>query len=135
MSDYFEWMDSYSVGVPALDEAHKQLMAITNDIIAACMEHKSMDLVTYDFIELLRYTRRHFSQEEDMMRDSGFDEFEDHRRTHDALFDRILKFMDDVIHNRIDRAAVAEFMMDWLLTHILETDMRYKEHFAESGIS
>ena len=134
MPDYFEWMDSYSVGVRAFDDSHKKLIAITNDLVAVCVENKPMDRVTEHLIELIRYTRHHFRDEEDLMKDTGFDLFEEHRKEHDVLFDRVLKFTDDLFHQRIDRSAIAEFMMDWLLTHIMEEDMAYKEHFAKLGI-
>ena len=134
MPSYFEYMETYSVGVRTFDEAHKRLIGLANDIIAGCMEDSPTERVTRNLIELIRYTRHHFRDEEDLMRDTGFDGFEEHRLAHDALFEKVLKFTDDLIHQRLEKLAVAEFMMDWLLTHILEEDMRYKDHFARLGI-
>ncbi|MEE8433895.1 MAG: hemerythrin, partial [bacterium] len=60
MADYFEWQDSYSVGVQVFDDAHKDLIGIINRVVTACMENKPLNQMTDLLIDLIRYTRYHF---------------------------------------------------------------------------
>lgn len=131
MAEYFEWQDSYSVGVREFDDAHKKLLGITNELATACMEGKPLEQLTDLLLEVIRYTRFHFRDEEDMLRDTGFELLKEHRAEHDALFDQVLTFADDFFHGRFDKTKITEFMISWLLSHILEEDMKYKEHFAK----
>ncbi len=134
MPNYFDWQESYSVGVRAFDDAHKNLVGISNDFVTACMENKPPDQLTDLLIELTRYTRYHFRDEEELLKETRYDLFEQHRAQHDVLFDRVLEFTDDFFHGRFEKPKITEFMMSWLLTHILEEDMKYREHFAKRGI-
>lgn len=134
MADYFEWLDSYSVGVRTFDDAHKNLIGITNKVVTACMEKKPLDQITDLLIDLIRYTRHHFRDEEELMRETGYDLLKQHQALHDTLFDQVLQFTDDIFHGRVEKSEISQFLMDWLITHILEEDMKYKEHFGNLGI-
>lgn len=134
MSSYFEWLDSYSVGVRTFDESHKNLVEIVNKFVTATLEHKPLEDLTDLLTILIRYTRHHFRDEEDLMKETGYDLFEEHRKQHDVLFDQVLNFTGDFFHGRIERSKFAEFVIYWLVTHILEEDMKYKEHFERLGI-
>ncbi len=134
MADYFEWQDSYSVGVRKFDDAHKKLLGITNNFVNACMDNMPLEDLTDLLTDLIRYTHYHFRDEEDLMKETGYTLFNKHRAQHDDLFDQVLKFTDDFFHMRIEKPKITEFMMSWLLAHILEEDMKYKEHFAKLGI-
>lgn len=134
MPDYIEWLDSYSVGVRAFDDAHKMLLGITNSFVIACMENKPLDQLTLLLIELIRYTRNHFRDEEELLKETGYELFEEQRALHDILVDQVLDFTDDFFNGRIEKPNITEFMMSWFLGHILEEDMKYKEHFAKLDI-
>lgn len=134
MTDYFEWQPSYSVGVELFDDSHKQLLHITNHFVSATMERRPMEEVTSLLLDLVRYTRFHFRDEEDLMKETGYAQFAEHRKQHDELTDRLLAYVGEYITGNLDLINMAEFMMDWLITHILEEDMQYAQHFARAGI-
>lgn len=134
MADYFEWLESYSVGVRAFDDAHKNLIGITNKVVTASMENRPLDQITDLLIELIRYTRHHFRDEEELLKETGYDLIEEHKGHHDRLFDQVLQFTDDTFHGRVEESDLSQFLMDWLITHILEEDMKYKEYLGKLGI-
>lgn len=131
MPDYIEWLESYSVGVRAFDDAHKKLLDLTNSFMTASMENKPLDQLTILLIDLIRYTHHHFRDEEELLKETGYELFEEQRALHDILFDQVLDFTDDFFNGRIEKLEITEFMMSWFLGHILEEDMKYKEHFAK----
>jgi hemerythrin len=135
MTQRLEWLESYSVGVARFDEAHNRLVDILNAFSAACTDNHPMPRQMDLLLELVRYAHFHFRDEEDLMRKTGYPELEAHRATHDQLFERILRFTHDYFFERVEQAELLQFLMDWLLGHILAEDMRYKEHFARAGVT
>jgi len=134
MSDYFEWQDSYSVGVALVDDDHKNLVGILNSAVHAVSEHKGSEAVREIFDDLLEYTVYHFSHEEALLERTQFPGLEEHRAIHDRLIRKLLTFHQDYRRRTVDIADVANFLIEWLLTHILEEDARFADHLRRHGI-
>ena len=60
----FVWNDSYSVKVAELDNQHKKLIGLINQLYDAMKEGKGKDVLEVIFTELIEYTKNHFSAEE-----------------------------------------------------------------------
>ncbi len=135
MAQYFEWMDTYSVGVKQFDDAHKRLIAIINGFCTACMENKPLEELTDQLIELIRYARHHFREEEEWMLATEYPLHAEHRSRHDFLFDQVLEFTQKFFHGHLEKSEITEFLMDWLLSHILGEDMKYRAHSEQTGIA
>lgn len=133
MAKYFEWIDSYSLGVKRFDDAHKRLIAIINGFCTASIENKPFEELTEQLIALIRYARHHFREEEDWMKSTDYPLFAEHRARHDSLFDQVLGFTQDFLHGRLDKSQLTEFLIDWLLSHILGEDMKYRAHHEQVG--
>lgn len=125
--EMIEWRDSYSVGVPVLDEDHKQLISIINRVSKAASKKTPAD---WAIGELQDYARDHFAREEKLLEAAGFDGFDAHKREHKSFIDWLNTVKSTY---RIDREAefylaetVSAYLRDWLNHHILETDMKYK---------
>ena len=135
MTQHLQWLDSYSVGVRRFDDAHNRLVEILNAFSAACTDNRPMREQMDLLLDLVRYAHYHFRDEEDLMRKTGYPDLELHRATHDQLFERVLGFTHDYFFERVEQAQLLQFLMDFLLGHILAEDMRYKDHFARVGVT
>ncbi len=126
-----QWSETYSVGVPALDEDHKRLIDIINRADAAYAERESADSIIN---ELEDYARYHFAREEDLLVEAGYAELAEHKREHSdfiAWLDAVQKTSRYAPEANFDIAKTAgDFLKDWLITHILATDMKYKRTLA-----
>ena len=125
MAGYFEWMDSYSVGDDELDADHRCLISIINRFIVAVADHRTGEVTDKILEELTHYTVDHFRREEEVMRRVDFPDYLHHRSAHDRLTRQVAEFSARWRSGQEDPAGVAEFLMDWLLHHILEEDMKY----------
>ncbi len=131
-----DWTPDMSVGVAALDEDHKRLFAIFNELHHA-MEVGRARQVFADILERLgAYTIEHFAREEALMATTGYPSLDLHRHAHDraraevvAMQRRFAEGSDPAV--MIDTLA---FLQDWLKTHVLETDKRYVAHLHAHGI-
>lgn len=124
---YFDWDDSYSVGVASLDAQHKELIKLINRLND--IEQRGGDLT--DVLNRLDwYVRHHFSFEESLLRAAHYQGLEGHIAEH-REFERWLRSS-----RRAVRAGGAEardigkiindYLKDWLRQHILVVDMDYK---------
>ena len=126
-----EWSDSYSVGVPALDDDHKRLIDIINRVEEAERKGASVPWVLEDLED---YARGHFRREEERMAAADYPGLAGHRERHQAFvewLDTVRKTyaMDPEAQFHL-AATVKDYLKNWLINHILATDMEYKEYLA-----
>ncbi len=126
---YIEWDESMSVGVPVLDADHQRLIRLLNSYVEALEEDEGLMVTDMIFSALADYVHTHFSREEDIMAEAGYADLEAHKASHRALEDRFSELRDSYVLNPDKRAEkkVEDFLIDWLKSHILKIDMRYKD--------
>jgi hemerythrin len=121
-----EWKEEYSVGVPELDKQHKGLIELINRL-AEEGHRSSVVIKTLDALSL--YAREHFSAEEALLRACGDPNLEEHEREHRAFEEwldaikQIYRF-STTLDPFVD--TINSFLRNWLINHILKTDMAYK---------
>jgi len=127
--DLILWLDSYSVGNEKIDEQHKALVKLINELFRS-ISAKDKDIQTQKiFLELYNYTINHFTNEERIMRENGYSKYEDHRIEHKVFTQKITDFKHDYQKgNTKITIELLNFLKDWLIKHIIGTD---KKTFAE----
>ncbi|MFZ4539133.1 MAG: bacteriohemerythrin [Propionivibrio sp.] len=123
---FFEWSDSLSVGISEIDEQHKNLVELINQLYEEVIV-KSADgeIIKEALIELVHYTVVHFSLEESLFTRYGYPDLEAHCQYHRALKERLFKFqekgkMDSLVVN----TELLSFLKKWLQSHIMIEDKR-----------
>ena len=132
----FEWDEKFSVGVSSIDEQHKKLVAYLNELHDGMMKGKGLDVLAPILDGLVSYTEEHFRFEEKYFYTTDYSHKDAHIEEHRVLVVKVTNYK-----NKIGRAEATlssellQFLKDWLMKHILGTDMKYKEHFLSRGIS
>lgn len=131
---FVEWDDKYSVGIPLIDEQHKELIRLTNELYKNCL---SRDSGVHDFFfsairKAMDYVKHHFSVEEKMLENVQYPRMAEHKKQHE---DFILKIVDDV-KNFSDGMKIApnsfvRFLRDWILSHIAIEDKQYAAYIMD----
>lgn len=125
---FVEWKESYSVGMPDIDQQHRILIEIINRLHDAMRTGSAHANIVRVVDELLEYTSVHFNYEERMIAAAGYPGTAEHARKHRAMVAQVEAFADRV---RTARAStplrLMEFLNGWLTQHILSTDMAYSE--------
>lgn len=123
-----EWNDKMSVGVPALDEDHRKLLDLLNELHGVVRNQAPPDTVERVLRDLIAYADYHFEAEERLMRMARYPDFDAHKESHDSLRAQVsdlqAKFKTD---NAALRLKTFDFLSTWLMRHILGEDMKYKE--------
>jgi len=129
---FVEWKDSYSVGVDTIDDDHKKLLGMINQLQAAAHYKTDEEIVEQVLNQLVDYTKYHFCREEEMMRKCNYPDFEEHKKQHDEMILQVSSYINDY---RIDRTRtiedVAVYLKTWLVTHINGTDQKYTPYLKE----
>jgi len=133
---FIAWNDLYSVNVPEIDDQHKKLIALANQMYDAMRAGKGRDVLGPVLAELVDYTVYHFEAEERLLRQHGFPEHDEHKEMHDSLAGKAKQFRDDFTRGQESRAMdVMLFLSNWLNIHILEADKQYASFLREKGVS
>ena len=121
----FEWTESIAVGVPKIDDQHKELFRRTNDLLESCKTGTAKD-ETMKAIEFLSdYVKQHLADEEELQKKHNYPGFEDHKIQHKIFLEKV-----DAIRNNLinDGATLANIMnttklfVSWLTQHIKNDD-------------
>jgi len=134
MADLLKWDRSCLVGIPEFDEAHKGLFAIGNKVIRAVLANRERDVIRSVIEELVEYAESHFRREEDVLKASGYPDFEAHRAEHKRLLNDVQLFKSRYISGDVEASEVSIFLIGWVTHHIKETDMAYTDHLNIKGI-
>ncbi len=121
-----KWKDSYSVGENNIDNQHKGLFDISNKIYNLVEEGvDDSEIFRELFISLNDYTVEHFIYEEMYMQSKGYPQLEEHIEQH-LEFSKKLKKIALGINKDSHIKDIGEFVTTWLLQHVLDEDMKYK---------
>lgn len=123
----FEMKDNYYVGVNLIDEEHKELFRIANEVFEVLKDDFIVD--KFDnivaIIERLKdYAIMHFADEERYMESIGYKRILSHKIEHADFIEKLNGIdFDQMDHNQTGTLIeILEFLGDWLIHHILEKD-------------
>ena len=103
-SDQFvEWKDDYSVGIDSIDQQHKKLLNLINQLQTAVDYSTGEQFEREALDELVDYTKTHFTYEEGLMRDNDYPDFEPHKAQHEKMFEKSEKYWQSTNRIRIPR--------------------------------
>ena len=135
MNATFRWTEKYSVNIAALDNQHKRLFAIINELNQALANGEGKAATDSVLWKLVDYAKAHFAAEEALLAEYKFPETASHRAEHDSFTQSIAKFRED------DRAgkpgvpvSLMLFLQDWLKEHILVNDKAYASFLNARGV-
>ncbi len=129
----FVWQDNYNLGIEIIDEQHKVLVRIINDLDELLKDEFSRDKLKALFTELVDYTKYHFSTEERLMKTRGYDvtQLDAHLKQHHQFVQQIQSLNHDTSTlSRQEAEWVLKYLTNWLINHILKVDKHLVEHLT-----
>lgn len=125
----FEFTQEYKTNIDFIDEEHKQLFQIIQnvyDVIHMDYVHDKFDRIVHVLKDLRQYTDKHFSDEEEYMERIGYKDLEVQRLAHSAFIERLnqvdLESVDE--HQEEYLEELIDFLLEWLKNHILKMDKK-----------
>jgi hemerythrin len=127
------WSDEYSLGLPAIDKDHRELVEQCNEYLLAVEDGASLERLAEIMDRLILRTRAHFIAEERLLDRHNYPGLALHKSDHDRLVTQAESLKarfseadeDDESTQRLI-AETGEFMRSWLLDHIRVNDRPFK---------
>jgi len=125
--DVVVWSDAYSVGLPHIDEQHKKLVVMINDLFQACKEEGAASKITFAkaFSKAADYTQTHFRDEEEFLQQAGYPDLPAHKVEHKSFVDEIWAQFGKFKDGNGEPLNLPRFLKTWLLNHIAIKDKKY----------
>jgi hemerythrin-like metal-binding protein len=129
------WSSVLSVGVSEIDDQHKRLVELANQLNDAMRAGLGRDYLGGTLSELVRYTQYHFATEERLMAQHQYPESNAHKTQHTNFVNDVAAFKAKF--EKGDTALTSDvmnFLRDWLCNHIMRTDKELGRALNELGI-
>ena len=137
---FIPWKNEYLVGIPIIDEQHKILIELANDLYDSCRDGRSSaaDGFRRAVHAVVNYVKVHFSTEEKIMERVNFPEALEHRNEHKEFVQQVLLEVKNFESGkRFAYYGFLNYLRDWTLNHIAHTDrfmVDYVLKLAKQGL-
>lgn len=128
------WSDSLITGVTEMDEQHRILVNSINEANTRLAEHVSTEILDQITRDLLSYALYHFETEEALMQTYNYSEAsladsDLHMKQHREFSATVVAVREGIKAGRLmSREDLLSFLNNWLINHILNTDIRLAAH-------
>ena len=130
------WNDKMSVGIVVIDEDHKKLVSLLNELYEGITAGHGKETLGKVLDGLVSYTKMHFAREEHYFVKTGYPGAAAHKKEHDELTRQVLDVQARYKSGQISTLSleVMSFLKNWLTNHIQGTDRKYGPHLNAKGI-
>ena len=123
-----DWTDKMSVGVEEIDSQHKKLVDVINLLHDSLKTNSFKEELKTIFAELIDYTKYHFTTEEKIMEEAGYEDLEVHKKQHQKFVNKLLRMKERCYMGEKEISVeLSSFLSGWMIGHILHSDKNYKE--------
>jgi hemerythrin len=133
-SNLLTWSSTYYVGVRFIDEQHKFMLAMLNDMYNHVGgDEKAERAYFMDIIdEAVDYVTAHFAAEEKILFATKFPGYLEHKQAHDSFIMTVLENVRDFkAGKKVNFSIFTHFLKDWILSHIAVMDKEYFSLFRK----
>ncbi|MDR1931336.1 MAG: bacteriohemerythrin [Spirochaetales bacterium] len=124
------WSDAFSVGSKLIDDQHKGLVQMTNDLFTGCERRDE----TVSFMKAIQsavsYAKVHFATEERFMQKTNYPDYALHKKEHEDFVQMVLKQVKNFEDGNCAPIDFALFLKNWLLNHIAVSDKKYSPYLT-----
>lgn len=120
-----QWKPSYSVGVPAVDFEHREMIEMINGLYRQLEDTPDASAVAAVLGKIHAQISAHFALEERLMRAAGYGEYAAHKGSHEELLDEIRDLMDSWHGDpQAGKVMLQRSLSDWFSQHFSTFDAR-----------
>ena len=128
--EFVVWEARYTLGISVIDDQHKELLNLTNELFSACRQGNEVEAIFKEVIhKSVEYVKFHFSTEEKILEQINYPEISAHKKEHEGF---IIKVIADVKSFESGKSfvpnAFARYLREWILAHIAVSDKKYAEY-------
>jgi putative two-component system hydrogenase maturation factor HypX/HoxX len=123
---HFVWQDYYQMGDELVDSQHKDLFILAEQLVSSIDRE---ELIKNSQL-IYEHVKAHFNEEEELMKKSGFRNYEGHSREHNAMLQKLVEMNQKIANDDWKQNDIQEFMDRWG-KHIIHADMAFNVYQKE----
>ena len=130
-TDLITWSSTYSVGVKLIDDQHKGLLDLVNDMFNHVVGNEEEEREYFKKViqKAVNYVKVHFATEERIMVATKFPGYNEHKKAHDTFVLNVVNSIRDFeTSKKFSLTLFTKFLKEWVLTHIAIMDKQYFSH-------
>ncbi|MGZ8158290.1 MAG: hemerythrin domain-containing protein [Methylobacter sp.] len=117
---HFVWQDIYQTGDDLMDNQHKDVFVLAEQLASSVSKAELGKNVQL----LYQHVNEHFNEEEELMAQSGFQNFKGHVKEHRSMLDKLLEIDRKITDDEALQTDVQDFMDKWG-KHIIHSDQQF----------
>ena len=116
----------FSVDVDEMNEQHKKWIALINKLHESLINQDSGISPETAIKEMINYTKFHFKEEEALLQEVKFPNYDKHKLEHEYFVLKLEKLDQDIeIGANVLRTQIMSILKNWLEDHICKVDKSY----------
>ena len=128
------WSDRYATGIQKIDDQHRHLVILTNNLYRACLQDSAE--AEAKFKECMRlmveYVRFHFTDELIILERVKFPGFQDHKKQHETLVKDVLEAAKEYNEGlKYVPNSFVRTLKEWVFSHIAISDKVYSAYIMK----
>lgn len=133
MRTLFEWRTDYETGNRQIDNEHRWLFALAQQVVDASGPAKRT-AEAHSLLELYRYARVHFDHEEQAMRLHAYPALIDHMALHEKLTAALDRVAAPGLDPQRRQEELKRLMLKWVAGHITVADRAFARFLDAKGV-
>jgi len=128
------WDEYYSVGFDLIDEQHKKLVDMINDLYSSFISGEAQEKAPGIVDEMIKYTDYHFKTEEKFFDEYNYPETQKHKEIHASFVNKAIELKEGLDSGQVTVSYdIMNFLRQWLIDHILKEDKKFAAFFSKKG--
>jgi len=130
------WNEKLSVKVASLDDDHKKLVAMLNQLFDAINSGHGKESLGKTLDDLIAYAKMHFEHEEKFFSQTNYPDFAAHKLEHEKFTQQVLEVQKKCKNGASGTLSLElmNFLKNWLVEHIQGKDQAYGPYLNSKGI-
>ena len=131
-----KWNESYSVQIAEMDKQHQHLFELINELHGAMGQGRGNEALPAIFDSLVKYTQTHFAAEEALMLKYSYPGLAAQQKQHADLIKQVVELQKQFNARDFSSSMkTRDFLKQWLVAHIQESDKKYGAFLNQKGIA
>ena len=126
------WKTEFCTGIEEMDNQHKKFLDYLRQLEEVAGGSKGMEVIEVVLKQVDNYIRYHFTEEEKLLKIAGYPELGIQKKDHEFFISQIKELWEGYLRGDAHiPVSTLEFLRDWFLRHILESDKKYGDYLSK----
>jgi hemerythrin len=122
---YITWSEKLNTGITVIDKQHRRIVDLINELHLAHERGSGRDAIGKVIRAMIDYTITHFTFEEELQSEAGYQFSKAHKRVHEMFIKKVLEYEERFKAGEDIALEVSEMLQKWLVNHIKSDDEDY----------